>query len=182
MQMNRQALIVIDIQNDYFPGGAMALENPEAAANNAAALLADFRERKQPIVHIQHESTVKERGFLLPGTTGQLIHKSVTPIADEVVFTKHFPNSFWQTPLEAHLRELQVDSVLLAGMMTHMCVSTTARGAMERGFKVQIATDACTTRALMFMDEEINAATVHKTALAEIASYTELVSTASILR
>ncbi|EAR10007.1 cysteine hydrolase family protein [Reinekea blandensis] len=175
--MSSQALILIDIQNDYFPGGALPLDQPEAASANAASLLSQFRGADLPVIHIQHETLQPEMGFLLKGSKGQELHSGTAPLSDEVVLTKHVPNSFWQTDLEARLNDLKVDTVVIAGMMTHMCVSTTARAAMERGFKVQVVADACATRELPYFDEVIPAATVHKTALAELGLFTELLNT-----
>lgn len=144
------ALLLIDIQNDYFPGGTMELAGSGAAAQKAAALLGTFREKNLPLVHIQHIATKPGATFFLPGTHGAAIHKSVTPLAGETLFVKHFPNSFRETPLLEHLRGLNVTRLALAGMMTHMCVDTTTRAAFDLGFTCMLAHDACATRALSF--------------------------------
>lgn len=179
--MTQTALILIDIQNDYFPGGIIELENPENAANNASALLAAFRQSQQPLVHIQHENHNPNLPFMKPNTEGQRIHASVAPDAGETVIVKHYPNAFWETRLEEVLRSQGIGTVLLAGMMTHMCVSTTARAAMERGFQVLIAEDACATRSLDFKGTSIPAQEVHRTALAEVSVFAELVDSAQVV-
>jgi nicotinamidase-related amidase len=179
--MKNTALILIDIQNDYFPNGALSLDSANDAATKARHLLDIFRTQKLPIVHIQHETTRPAMGFLLPGTYGQKIHDSVNPLADEVCFTKHYPNAFWQTKLEDYLKEKNIKHLILAGMMTHMCVSMTAREAMERGFGTTIIQDACATRALEFDGTVIPGETVHKTALAELTLLSKIVSLNSFL-
>lgn len=179
--MTKKALILIDIQNDYFEGGALQLVNPTPAADTAKRLLAQARAEGDLIVHIQHVSLVDEQPFMKPGTPGIEIHSSVAPLSDEVVVQKHYPNSFWQTDLEAVLKEANITELTIAGMMTHMCVSTTARGAMERGYATTVVTDACATMDLPFNDELIPAETVHKTALAEVANLVQLKTAADLL-
>ena len=158
--MKRTALIVIDIQNDYFKGGNMPLHEPEAAANQAAKLLTTFRQSHLPIVHIQHEAAKPDMSFMQPNTLGQAIHHSVKPLEHETVILKHFPNAFWQTELEEVLKAQHIDSLILCGMMTHMCISATARAGMERGYNILIAQDACATTALSLGDKLIDAETV----------------------
>jgi len=166
--MENTALIIIDIQNDYFPGGALVLEQPELAADKAAQLLGIFREQRLPIVHIQHENLNPDLPFMLAATDGQKIHPSVQPLANEQHFDKHYPNAFWQTELETYLKERGIKHLLIVGMMSHLCVSTTTRGAMERGFEVTVIQDACATRSLELDGIEIPAETVHRTSLAEL--------------
>jgi nicotinamidase-related amidase len=143
-------LLLIDIQNDYFPGGAMEVHGAEGAAANAALLLAEFRARSLPVVHVQHQSTRPGATYLLPGTTGGAIHSSVAPVAAEPVFQKHFPNSFRGTLLLEHLQSQGIIQLVVAGMMTHMCIDTTVRAAADLGFACTLAHDACATRALSF--------------------------------
>ena len=128
------ALLIIDIQNDYFPGGAMALHEPEAAAANAAKLIAAFRQAGRPVIHMQHVSTRPGATFFLPNTPGVEIHASVRPLPGETVMQKHFPNCFRETKLLERLRGAGIGSLAIAGMMTHMCVDTTTRAASDLGF------------------------------------------------
>ena len=144
------ALLIIDIQNDYFPGGAMALAGPEAAAANAAKLLAAFRARKLPVFHAQHLSVRPGATFFIPGTPGAEIHESVKPLAGETVFQKNFPNCFRDTKLLEQLRAKDIKQLTIAGMMTHMCVDTTTRAAADLGFACSLAHDACATKELAF--------------------------------
>lgn len=181
MNESQAALIIIDIQNDYFDGGKLALEKPAAAASNSSAILQRFRESNHLVVHVQHDNVDDAKPFLVHGTEGQKIHASVAPSANEIIVTKHFPNAFWQTDLDAILRRNNVSEVTIVGMMTHMCVSATARAAMERGYQIVIISDACATRSLEFEGEVLPAETVHKVALAEVAMFSKLVTTSSYL-
>jgi len=177
----KPALIIIDIQNDYFPGGKMELEGSPEAGVKAAKLLEDFRAKGLPLVHIQHISNRPGASFFLPGTEGVDIHASVAPRAGETVIQKNFPNSFRDTPLLEHLRALDIDHLLIAGMMTHMCVDATTRAAFDLGFSCSLAHDACATRALAFGGQRVPAAQVHAAFLAALAGlYAKVQSTADL--
>ncbi|ROV60598.1 cysteine hydrolase [Vibrio ponticus] len=178
--MTKQALIIIDIQNDYFEGGAMTLFEPSKAALNAQKLLTHFRQTEQPIIHIQHLAASPELGFMLEGTEGQKIHPIVAPKDGETVIIKHYPNAFAATNLAQVLNEQGITDVVLAGMMTHMCVSSTARATIEYGLKATIAHDACATCALPLFDQVIPAEVVHQTALAEVANIAQILSVSEI--
>jgi nicotinamidase-related amidase len=164
----KQLLLLVDIQNDYFPGGAMELVGSLAAASKAEFLLRSFRRKGLPIVHIQHISTRKSATFFLPNTLGAELHSSVAPDAGEVVFKKNFPNSFRGTPLLEHLRALDVTQLVIAGMMTHMCIDTTTRAAVDLGFECVLASDACATRSLSFGDINVSAENVQAVFLAAL--------------
>jgi len=179
--MKNTAIVLIDIQNDYFSNGALMLDSATDAATKARRLLDIFRDKQLPVVHIQHETTEQEMGFMLPGSYGQKIHDSVKPSGEEVCFTKYYPSAFWQTKLEEHLKEKHIEHLVLVGMMTHLCVSTTARAAMERGFGTTIIQDACATRSLEFDGAIIPGETVHKTALAELTLISKIISLNSFL-
>jgi nicotinamidase-related amidase len=176
-----RGLVIVDIQNDYFPGGANPLEGPEAAAAQAARLLARFREGGEPLVHMQHIWDAPDAAFMAPGTPGVEIHGSVAPLPGETVIQKQHPNSFLDTALEEQLRAAGVDSVVVCGMMTSMCVDATVRAASDLGFPVTVAADACATMALEFGGRTIPAADVHAAFLAALAdSYAEVVGTGSL--
>ena len=164
----RTALLLIDIQNDYFPGGAMELAGADAAAGCAAQLLAAFRARGEPVVHVQHLSVRPGATFFRPGTPGVEIHARVAPHAGERVITKNFPNAFRATPLEQVLRDAGVERLVVAGMMTHMCVDTSVRAAADLGFACTVAHDACATRSLAFGGREVDAASVQAAFMAAL--------------
>lgn len=102
--MENTALLIIDVQNDYFPGGKMTLENAEEAGQNTRKVLQYFRQNKLPVVHIMHISTNEGAAFFLPGTSGAEINRLVAPHMGEKVITKHFPNSFRETDLLEYLK------------------------------------------------------------------------------
>ena len=169
--MSDTALLIIDIQNDYFPGGAMALEGPDAAAANAARALSIFRKRQHPVIHIRHLSTRPGSTFFLPGTKGAEIHPSVAPAAGETVIEKNLPNGFRGTALHERLEELTARNLVIAGMMTHMCVDATVRHAADLGYKVTLVGDACATRAQAFGGESVPARQVHAAFLAALNGF-----------
>ena len=176
----KPALVIIDIQNDYFPGGKMELEGSPEASLQAAKLLASFRAKGLPLVHIQHVSNRPGASFFLPGTAGVNIHADVAPHAGETVLQKNFPNSFRGTGLLEHLRALGADHLVIAGMMTHMCVDATTRAAFDLGFSCSLAHDACATRALVFGEQHVPAAQVHAAFLAALNGlYAKVQSTAA---
>ncbi len=166
----KTALVLVDLQNDYFPGGSMVLEGAEAAGGRAAQALAFFRGRGLPVVHVQHVSARPGATFFLPGTPGADFHEGVRPLPGEVVFEKHFPNGFRDTPLLGHLRDQGIGRLAVAGMMTSMCVDATVRAAFDHGFENVLLHDAMATRALSFGSETIPARLVHGAFLAALAA------------
>lgn len=165
-----QALLIIDIQNDYFPCGAMEVVRSPEAGLKAGQLLAAFRARQQPVIHIQHISTRPGATFLLPGTPGAEIHPCVAPAGSEPVFRKHYPNSFRDTGLLAWLQEHKITSLVIAGMMTHMCIDTTVRAAFDLGFACTLAHDACATRDLVFGGQTVAAEQVQTAYVAALGA------------
>ena len=163
-----RALVVVDIQNDYFAGGANPLAGPDAAAGNARRLQDAFRERGEPVVHVQHVWDEPDATFMRPGTRGVEIHADVAPLPGEPVIRKAHPNGFLETPLEATLRGRGVDHVVVCGMMTSMCVDATARAASDLGFETTVVHDACATCDLEFAGETIPARQVHGAFLAAL--------------
>ncbi len=165
------ALLIIDIQNDYFPGGAMELEGADAAGEKAAAALARFRKDGLPVFHVRHLSVRPGATFFIPGTKGADIHKSVSPSGMEEVVEKNFPNAFRATPLEEKLKSKGIKNLVVAGMMTHMCVDASVRQAADLGYKVTLLGDACATRAQAFGGETIPARQVHGAFLAALNGF-----------
>ncbi|MGE4193123.1 MAG: cysteine hydrolase family protein [Pseudodesulfovibrio sp.] len=164
------ALLIIDIQNDYFPGGRMELVGAQEAGSAAARILARFRERGLPVFHVRHESVREGASFFLPGTAGADIHPLVTPLDGETVVTKHFPNSFRETPLLEALRSAGATRLLVAGMMTHMCVDAGVRAAVDLGFDCAVLADGTATRDLDFGGETVPAHRVQGAFLAALGS------------
>ncbi|GAA1825278.1 cysteine hydrolase family protein [Agromyces salentinus] len=179
-----RTLLIIDIQNDYFEGGANPLVGPDAAAANAARLLASHREAGQPVVHVQHVWDAPDAAFFAPGTHGVEIHPLVAPVEGEPVVVKAKPNSFLGTDLDARLRQAgaDVDGVVVVGMMSSMCVDATVRAAADAGYSVTVAHDACAAPDLAFGDAVVPAAQVHAAFMAALdGSYAEVVGVDELL-
>lgn len=164
------ALLVIDIQNDYFPNGKMELTGPDAAAINAARLLSDFREKGAPIFHVKHITKDNAAHFFHPDTKGVEIHESVRPLDEEPVIIKHMPNSFFNTNLHEELQKEGVTELVVCGMMTHMCIDSTVRAAVELGYSCQVIEDACATTSLEIEDKVIPAEQIHYAFMAALNS------------
>lgn len=170
-QDERSALLIIDIQNDYFPGGKMELEGAEAAAAHASSVLKKFREQRMPVFHVRHLSTRPGSTFFIPGTAGAEIHAKVQPREGEAVVEKHFPNAFRQTSLEEKLKAQNIQNLVVAGMMTHMCVDASVRQAADLGYKVTLVGNACATRAQSYGGETVPARQVHAAFLAALNGF-----------
>ena len=175
--MNKQALIIIDIQNDYFPGGKWTLDGADQAADNAARLLAAARQRGDLVVHVRHEFDSADAPFFAPGSQGSAIHSKVEPAAGEPVVLKHFVNSFRETELKSILDEQGIKELVVVGSMSHMCVDGITRAAADFGYSVTVIHDACATRDLEFNGVAVPAAQVHAAFMASLAfAYANVVS------
>ncbi len=176
------ALLLIDLQNDYFSGGTMELTGAEVAVANAAALLQAFRQCGRPVIHVQHIAKRPGATFFLPNSPGAQIHPAVLPARGEPVVTKHFPSSFRETDLLQKLRELKVSALAVAGMMTHMCVDTTVRAAADLGFECTLAHDACATKDLQLGGSSVGASQVQLAYLAALnGAFAKVLSTSEIV-
>jgi nicotinamidase-related amidase len=165
------ALLIIDIQDFYFPGGAAPLVNPEAASLNAAKLLEKFRAEGRPVVHVGHNAP-KGMGF----------HGVVAPREGEKVFFKDEVSAFNGTGLLAYLQEMKVQRLVIAGMQTHMCVEAAVRAASDLGLECILVADACATRSLRYQDREVSAADVHAATLATLdRTYATVIDTEAFL-
>ncbi len=162
------ALLVIDIQNFYFENGSLPLTGGGEAARQARRVLDVFRARKLTVIHVRH--TPKTAAFANgePTDAQYRFHADVVPVADETVVTKHYANSFRETPLLEILRQRHVTRLVIVGMQTHMCVEAAARAATDLGFDVTVVAEACATRPLTYGDRTVPANMVHAAALAAI--------------
>lgn len=174
--MSNRAIVVIDLQNEYWPNGNLPLENIEGAAANAARVIAHSRAAGDLVVHVRHE--MPGAPFFVPGSDGAEINPVVAPVAGEAVITKNFPNSFRDTGLKALLDEKGITEVVVVGAMSHMCVDATVRAANDFGYKTVTVHDACATRDLEFNGAPVPAAHVHAALMAAFAfGYGEVVAT-----
>jgi nicotinamidase-related amidase len=177
-----KALIIIDIQNDYFENGVMELVGSLQASENAKLVLSKFRNENLPVVHVQHLSVAPGSTFFLPETEGQKIHQNVRPIAGEKVITKYYPNSFRETELLDYLHSKNITELVVVGMMTHMCVDATVRAAKDFGFECTVVGDACASRDLEINGKSVKAEDVHNAFLSALSFfYAEVKNTKAII-
>lgn len=180
MKLNSQsALILIDIQNDYFEGGANPLVGSLEASLKAKQVLNHFREIKSWVVHVQHLSTRPGSTFFIPDTNGAAIQSNVAPLKTETVITKHFPNSFRETGLLEYLKSNSITHLVIAGMMTHMCLDATVRAAKDYGFECTVVSDACATKDLTIQGNHVASQDVNHAFLAALNYYYATVITAT---
>jgi nicotinamidase-related amidase len=169
-QSRDTALLIIDIQNFYFPGGKLALVEPEKAARNAAKLLAEFRKEGLPVIFIGHRSDTQSE-----------INDIVKPLPGEKVIYKDAINCFLGTNLLDYLRIAKTKSLVICGMQTHMCVEAATRAASDLGFNCILVHDACATRDLVFRGNVIKAADVHYSTLNTLENYATVLTTSEFL-
>lgn len=163
-----KALLLIDLQNDYFPGGAYELDRIAEASAKSAEILDRFRSETWPLIHIRHEFASAEAPFFHPGSDGAKIHDSVAPQPGESVVTKQQVNSFHGTNLDAQLRALGVKDLVIVGAMSHMCIEGATRAAADLGYGVEVIHDACATRDQEFDGRRVAAADVHATSMSAL--------------
>ncbi|MDN6320672.1 MAG: cysteine hydrolase [Marinobacter sp.] len=180
--MSKRAVIVVDIQNEYFASGKLPLVNIEQAAAKAAQVIDAARQNKDLLVHVHHEFPDPNGSVFTPGSDGVNIHKSVAPKGDEPVILKNYPNSFLKTNLKELLDSNDIEEVVVIGAMSHMCIEATSRAASDFGYKVTVLEDACATMDLEFNGVTVPAAQVHATAMAALGfAYASVLSTREYL-
>jgi len=180
--MSKTALIIVDLQNDYFKGGKWQLEGTENAANNSAKLLEKFRAKGLPVIHVRHEFPTNDAPFFAPGSDGAKVHSSLKELESEHVIIKNQINSFRETNLKEILDNLNVDNVLICGAMSHMCIDAVARAANDFGYKCSVAHDACATLDLEFNGVKVPANYVHAAFMSALAfAYANVASTEELL-
>ncbi|WP_299798405.1 isochorismatase family protein [uncultured Shewanella sp.] len=157
-QQKRTALILVDLQNDYFSEGRFELENTDKAAKQAKSLLTHFRAQKLPVIHIQHIFEDKNAPFFAPDTSGIEIESSVAPLKGEPVIVKHHIDSFIDTALEQTLVELGIEKLVIVGAMAQACVQTICRSATNKGYLCEVVSDAIAAPNLGFGEHEFSGA------------------------
>jgi nicotinamidase-related amidase len=178
----RTGLLLVDLQNDYFPGGKMELTGILQASGKARSVLDHFRTNTLPVYHVQHISLHPGATFFLPRTDGGKIYSALEPLAGEKVFQKHFPNSFRETLLLETLQKEDVKHLVIAGAMSHMCVDATVRAACDLGLSCTVIEDACATKELEFKGSLVPAAQVHAAFMAALqAAYAKVMTAAEFL-
>jgi nicotinamidase-related amidase len=165
------ALLIIDVQYFYYPGGKAELVNPKPAGENAGKLLAAFRSKGETVIHVRHNFE-----------PGGKIHDDVKPIEGEKVISKDYANSFRETDLQEYLKEKNIGTLIICGMQTHMCVEAATRAASDLNYNCIVVQDACATRNLKFGDKEIKAEDVHYSTLSSLTGYAKIMNTADFLK
>jgi nicotinamidase-related amidase len=177
------ALLLIDIQNDYFPNGRMPLERSTDASLKAQEVLQAFRAKQKLVTHVQHISTRPDATYFLPCTKGIEFHPNVQPNKNEAIIKKHYPNSFKDTGLLNHLTKNRIDHLVIGGMMTHLCIDATVRAAYDLGFSCTVLHDACASKNLEFNNAPIPAQSVHHAFLAALQpTYSNVISVRELLQ
>jgi nicotinamidase-related amidase len=180
--MSKRAILVVDIQNEYFPQGKLPLAGIEQATTNAAKIIAAARQKGDMVVNIRHEMPIPDAPIFTPGSDGVQFHPDVLPADGEAVVVKHFPNSFRNTGLKEMLDAKGIEEVVVIGAMSHMCVDATVRAANDFGYRTTTIHDACATRDLEFGGTTVPATQVHAALMAALAfMYGEVVNTAAWL-
>ena len=168
----KTALLIVDVQEFYFPGGRMQLVNPEQAGMNAGLLLDHFRNNKMPVYHVRHNFE--------PGGD---IHPYVKPQGDEPVVSKDQVNAFVGTGLLEMMQRDSIEQLVVCGMQTHMCLEAAVRAAHDLGFSCLVASDACATRALQYEEHIIPAKNVHYSTLNTLqGTYARVLNTDTIIK
>lgn len=160
-----EALIVIDVQNEYFEGGKMPITYPENSFDNIKKTMHAARENNIPIILIQHTETWEHADSFRPGTYQHEIHPEVLEIGGDVTFEKHKPSSFHETGLDAYLKGHHIDTITICGYMTQMCCDTTARQGAHMGYQVNFLSDATGTLDFSNNSGSISAKTLHEAIL-----------------
>jgi nicotinamidase-related amidase len=173
-----KALIVVDIQNDYFPGGAFPLVNQEAAAEKASKVINHARSSKIPVFFIKHLSADPTAvPFFLPNTPGSEIADVVKPLDGEIIIDKYYPNSFRNTTLKDELDKLKVTDLVIIGSMSQMCIEATTRAAADMNYNCVVVEDACACPDQEFKGVKVAANQVHAVAMNALAfGYAKIVS------
>lgn len=184
--MENTALLIIDVQNDYFKGGKMELAGYEAAGNNTKQVLEYFRSHHLPVIHIKHIAMQEGATFFLPNTSGAEINILVSPKENEKIITKNYPNSFRETELLSYLQFQGIKNLIITGMMTDVCVDSTVRAAMDFGFNNTVIGDAVATRDRELFGEAVKAADINRSYLAGMSAlgnlYAKVLTTNEFLK
>ena len=182
LDSRRTALLVIDFQNEYFTGRMPIPDGAKALANTRK--LIDFADQaKIPVYHVQHVTPAGSAVFAIDGQTVKF-HPDMQPRPQDKVLQKSTVSVFGSTDIDKTLKAAGIDTLLIAGLMTHACVAGAARDAAPLGYNVVVASDASATRAITrFNGAKVQAPALHQAALAEIEdTFGDVMTTAEITR
>ncbi|MBC9229078.1 cysteine hydrolase [bacterium SPL81] len=176
----KQALLIIDVQNDYFKNGKMELVNPDNALAKINQLEDHFFYNNLPIIYIQHINP-SAASFFQENTVGVALHPQLQVKDSSIIVEKHFPNSFLETKLQEILKQHQVEQLVITGMMTHVCIDSGTRAAKELGYQPIIIADATATRDLEHDGKIVKAADVQTAFLSALGFFSTVQNTADYL-
>lgn len=176
----KQALLVIDVQNDYFKNGKMELVNPEFALQQINKLEQHFIQNGLPIIYIQHINPVSA-SFFQENTLGIELHSQLKVTDTSIIVKKHFPNSFVETNLQSILQQHQVEQLVITGMMTHVCIDSSTRAARELGYQPITIADATATRDLEHEGKKVRAEDVQTAFLSALGFFATVQNTTAFL-
>ncbi len=173
----KQALLIIDIQNDYFPEGKNELHEADKALLKVNQLENSFLSEQKPIIYIQH---IKHQ--LNAGTIGCELHPNLKLQEQSIIIEKHFPNSFLETELLETLKKIEIEQLVICGMMTQMCVDSTTRAAKELGFQPVLISDATATKDLIFENKKVLAENVQISFLSALQNFAQVLTADQFLK
>lgn len=177
----KKALIIIDVQNDYFPGGRFELKNTSNTLNNIKKVLTYARNNSYSIFHVQHIAP-ENAPFFAKGSIGSELYHEITPLTGEHIIQKNYPNSFFKTDLKNILDKEDIKDIIICGMMTHMCIDSTTRGALELGLNCTLIEDCCTTKDLEYDTNIISWDNVHNSFISALTRFSKVVKTETFLK
>ena len=163
--MAKRALLVIDVQNEYFPGGALPISYPAGSLEKITDAMDGAAEAGVPIVLVQHGTEDKAEGAFLKGSKGWQLKGEVDVRKRSKVIEKTQPGAFTGTDLEPWLKENGIDTLVISGYMTQMCCDSTARQASHRGYGVEFLSDATGTLDQANQAGKVSAEELHRAIL-----------------
>ncbi|OUY06278.1 cysteine hydrolase family protein [Acinetobacter populi] len=172
----KQALLIIDVQNDYFKAGDMELVEPEQALMQINQLEDHFLKQSLPIIYVQHIAA-SDAPFFRENSNGVQLHQDLRYTTDAILVAKKYPNSFYQTRLQQILLEQGIEQLVIVGMMTHMCIDSTTRAAKELGYQPILISDATATRTLQFDGQTVAAHQVQLAYLSALSNFADIQTT-----
>ena len=159
-----RALLVIDVQREYFEG-ALPIRHPVGHLGNILEVMDAAKEANVPVVVVRHHQPDPDSPIFRKGSDTWRLHDEVESRPRDVLIDKQLPGSFTNTPLDQFLKERGVETVTIAGYMTQMCCDTTARQAFHRGYKVEFLKDATGTLDVANTAGSVTAEQLHESIL-----------------
>lgn len=177
-----QALIVIDVQNDYFEGGAMPVTYPANSFDNIKKAIIAAKDHQIPVVYVKHLCPPGADCFA-PDSFGQELHADLIALGGDHIVTKEMISSFHKTDLQDYLSSKGIDTVTIAGFMTQMCCDTTARYAAHMGYHVNFLSDGTGTLDFNNGQGHASAEELHRaTLITQAHCFSNVISTDSWIR